>query len=363
MVQLIWTALRKTSFRVLGLIGLFAATLPTIAAAQATIAAAQDDDVKIGFILKTMQEARYQTDKSLFIARAESQGAEVLFDSSGNDPLRQLQQVEEMLDLGIDVLVLQPVNTGTAGALVKLANEHGIKVVGYDSMLQNGPLDVMVMQDSWAVGRMQAEAMVDWFRSTRGDVVGRVALIRGQPGDANAAALSSGALEVINANSGLELVADRSHVDWSGDLARETVDSLLVEYDNGVDAFICNNSGLAFGVLSALNDEDLASTAKVFVAGSDADLRNIRLVATDVQALDIWKMIKPLAYGAADIAVEIGRAPDADIADLIGEHTLVNNGYGDIPTIITPVIPVSKNTIDATVIKGGFYTNEQIYQN
>jgi D-xylose transport system substrate-binding protein len=303
MVQLIWTALRKTSFRVLGLIGLFAATLPTIAAAQATIAAAQDDDVKIGFILKTMQEARYQTDKSLFIARAESQGAEVLFDSSGNDPLRQLQQVEEMLDLGIDVLVLQPVNTGTAGALVKLANEHGIKVVGYDSMLQNGPLDVMVMQDSWAVGRMQAEAMVDWFRSTRGDVVGRVA------------------------------------------------------------AFICNNSGLAFGVLSALNDEDLASTAKVFVAGSDADLRNIRLVATDVQALDIWKMIKPLAYGAADIAVEIGRAPDADIADLIGEHTLVNNGYGDIPTIITPVIPVSKNTIDATVIKGGFYTNEQIYQN
>jgi D-xylose transport system substrate-binding protein len=351
-----WKSLRKTSFQIIGLTGLCVAALPTMSAAQ-------DGGIKIGFILKTMQEARYQTDKSLFTARAESQGATVMFDSSGNDPLRQLQQVEEMLDLGIDVLVLQPVNTGTAGALVKLAHEQGVKVVGYDSMLQDGPLDVMVMQDSWAVGRMQAEAMVDWFRKTRGDVSGRVALVRGQPGDANAEALSSGALDVIKKHKGLKLVADRSHVDWSGDMARQTVDSLLVEYDNAVHAFICNNSGLAFGVLAALRDEDLATTDKVFVAGSDADLRNVRLVANDVQSLEIWKMIKPLAYGAADIAVKIAKAPDASVQDLGGAYTMINNGYGDIPTSITPVISVSKDTIDATVIDGGFYTSEQVYQN
>jgi D-xylose transport system substrate-binding protein len=356
MAQSRWVALRNTGLRALSLAGFFAAALPVAAAAQG-------DGVKIGFLLKTMQEARYQTDKSLFIARAESQGADVIFDSSGNDPLRQLQQVEEMLDLGIDVLVLQPVNTATAGALVNLAHDQGVKVVGYDSMLQDGPLDVMVMQDSWAVGRMQAEAMVDWFRNTRGNVAGRVALIRGQPGDANAAALSSGALEVINEHPGLELVADRSHVDWSPDLARDTVENLLVAYDNGVDAFIANNSGLAFGVLAALRDEKLDSTEQVFVAGSDADLRNVRLVASDVQALEIWKMIKPLAYAAADIAVKIGQSPDAEIDELIGEHTLVNNGFGDIPTIITPIIAVSKDTIDATVINGGFFTSEQVYQN
>lgn len=356
MTQLIWTVLRKTGIRAFGLAGLFAASLPGTSFAQ-------DGQVRIGFLLKTMQEARYQTDKSLFIARAESQGAEVIFDSSGNDALRQLQQVEELLDLGVDVLVLQPVNTGTAGSLVNLAHEHGVKVVGYDSMLQDGPLDVMVMQDSWAVGRMQAEAMVDWFRNTRGDVIGRVALIRGQPGDANATALSSGALEVINATPGLELVADRSHVDWSSDMARDTAESLLVEYNNRVDAFIANNSGLAYGVLAALGDEELASAEKVFVAGSDADLRNVRLVASDVQSLEIWKQIKPLAYAAADVAIKLAKSPDSEVIDLIDDFTPINNGYGEIPTIITPVIAVSKDTIDATVIEGGFYTSEQVYQN
>jgi D-xylose transport system substrate-binding protein len=356
MAQSIWLMLCKTGLRILCIAGLIAAALPGISIAQ-------NSTVKIGFLLKTMQEARYQTDKSLFIARAESQGAVVNFDSSGNDELRQLQQFEEMLDSGVSVIVLQPVNTATAGALVNLAHDHGVKVVGYDSMLQNGPLDVMVMQDSWAVGRIQAEAMVEWFRKTRGAVTGRVALIRGQPGDANAAALSSGALEVIKEHPGLELVADRSHVDWSPDMARETVESLLVKYNNDVNAFICNNSGLAFGVLAALRDESLALTKKVFVAGSDADLRNIRFVAGGIQALEIWKQIKPLAYTAADIAIKIGQSPDTEIGELIGKHKLINNGYGEILTIITPVIAVSKDTVDETVIKGGFFTREQVYKN
>jgi D-xylose transport system substrate-binding protein len=351
-----WHTIRSTSLKGLVTAGLAALVLSSNSVAQ-------DKAPRIGFLLKTMQEARYQTDKALFVARAESNGAQVVFDSSGNDELLQLQQVEKMLEDGIDVIVLQPVNTQTAGALVNLAHENGVKVVGYDSMLQNGPLDAMVMQDSWSVGRLQAEAMVNWLESTRGKVTGRVALIRGQPGDANAAALSSGALEVIAKHPGIDVIVDRSHVDWSPDMARETAETLLVEYDNAIDAFICNNSGLAFGVLAALRDEGLASTAKIFVAGSDADLRNVRLVAANVQALEIWKPIKPLAFRAADLAIEIAKAPESNIVDIIGEHKLIDNGFGKIPTIITPVFAVSKDTIDKTLIEGGFYTREQVYQN
>jgi D-xylose transport system substrate-binding protein len=331
------------------------------AIAVAPAGADEKADIRIGFLLKTMQEERYQTDKALFIARAESLGAEVLFDSSANDELLQLQQFEALLDDDVDVVVLQPVNTGTAGALVRLANKRGVKVVGYDSLLTNGPLDAMVMQDSWAVGRLQGEAMVNWFRRVKGEVKGRVALIKGQPGDSNAEALSRGALEIIKQHPGLELVAERSHVDWSPDIARETADSLLVKHRNQVDAFICNNSGLAYGVVAALRSEGLASVEKVFVAGADADLRNIQFVAAGEQSLEVWKKIKPLAYKAAEIAVELARAPDAPVTEVIGEFTLVDNGFAKIPTIITPVVAVTRETIDSTVIEGGFFTREQVY--
>ena len=326
-----------------------------------TIREAQSDEIRIGFILKTMQEERYRTDKSLFIARAESQGATVLFNSSGNDELTQLRQVEQLLDEGIKILVLQPVNTGTAGSLVKLAHKRGVKVVGYDSMLQNGPLDVMVMQDSWSVGKLQAEALKKWLIAKKGTVVGKIALIMGQPGDANAEAMSDGVLAFIEQHQDIELIAKRSHMGWSPELSRETAENLLVKYKNEIDAFICNNSGLAFGVMGALREEGLDRIDKVFVAGSDADLRNLRLIAQGKQAFEVWKKIMPLAYRAADIAVALVKEPAKPIDDIVSDSSPVNNGFAAIPTVITPVVGVDRTTIDSTVIANDHVTREEVY--
>jgi D-xylose transport system substrate-binding protein len=332
------------------------------------VAETAEQTVKIGFLLKTMQEERYQTDKAWFIAHAESLGAKVVFDSSGNNELTQLQQFEKMLDEGCQVIVLQPVNTDTAGALVRLANKKGVKVVGYDSLLTNGPLDVMVMQDSWAVGRLQGEAMVQWFQEKRGKVEGNVALIMGQPGDSNAMAMSQGVLETIQKNPGLKLIAQISHVDWSPDRAAETTGNLLLKHNNRVDAFVCNNSGLASGVITSLDLEKLADAEKTFVAGSDADLKNIQYIAQGKQVMDIWKKIEPLAFKAAEIAVEIARNPNKPVEAIAKEASqgdlrfaMIDNGFTQVPTVVTPVVPITKDNIDSTLIAEKVFTREQVY--
>ena len=320
---------------------------------------AQAAGVKIGFLLKTMQEERYQRDKAAFIAKAESMGAEVVFDSANNDEQIQLGKFENMLAKGVKVIVLQPVNTGTAGNMVRMANEEGVRVVGYDSILVDGPLDMMVMQDSWAVGRLQGEAMVAWLKAKKGEVKGRVALIKGQPGDSNAIAMSSGALEIIQKNPGLELVADQFHEGWSSEKAMATTENALTKQNNNIDAFICNNSGMARGVIAALDAQGL--TGKVFVAGSDADLVNIQHVANGKQSIEIFKKIKPLAEKAAEVAVLLARNPDKDPASIVTPDKVLNNGFADVPTIVTPIILVNKGNIDDTIIKAKFYTKAQVY--
>ena len=319
------------------------------------------DKVKVCFLLKTMQEERYQRDKADFTAKAESMGAEVVFDSANNNEQAQLSKFENMLSKGCKVIVLQPVNTGTAGNMVKTANEEDVKVVGYDSMLINGPLDMMVMQDSWAVGKLQGEAMLDWFKKHKGKIEGKVALIMGQPGDSNAAAMSSGVLEIISDNPGLELVVEQSHEGWSSDKAMATTENALTKYKNQVDAFICNNSGMARGVVAALSAQGLASIDKVFVAGSDADLANIQYVAQGKQTVEIWKKVKPLAETAAEIAVKLAQNPDKKPAEIIKVDKMINNGAVDVPTVVTEIVPVTKDNLDSTVIAGGLYTKEQVY--
>ena len=311
--------------------------------------------VKVGFILKSMQEERYQKDKAIFTEKAESLGAKVYFASANNEEQMQLSKFENMLAKGCKVIVLQPVNTGTAGNMVKMANEEGVKVVGYDSMLVNGPLDFMVMQDSWAVGKLQGEAMVEWLKAKKGKVEGKVALIMGQPGDSNAAAMSSGALEIIESNAGLELVAKQSHEGWSSDKAMATAENVLTKHKNKIDVFICNNSGMARGVIAALDAQGLADTEKVFVAGSDADIVNIQYVAQGKQTVEIWKKIAPLAEKAAEIAVKLAKDEE------VKADKMINNGLVDVPTIVTPVVPITKENLDSTIIAEGFYTKEEVY--
>jgi len=350
---------RLMSFRLMSL--LLMASLLAVPLVLPVHPAGAADRIKIGFLLKTMQEERYQRDKAAFLAKAKALGAEVIFDSANNDEQTQLAAFENMLSQGAQVIVLQPVNTGTAGSMVTSAHKAKVKVVGYDAMLVNGPLDAMVMQDSWAVGKLQAEAMVAWLKAKNGSVKGNVALIRGQPGDSNANALSSGVLEVLKANPDLRLVADQSHEGWLPDKAMATTENLLTKLGNRIDAVICNNSGMARGVIAALDAQGLASADKVFVAGSDADLVNIQYVAQGKEAAEIWKKIAPLAETAAQTAVTLAQNPDKDPKSLIKVDRMINNGAVEVPTIVTPVVLVDKANLDGTIIAEGFYTHQQVY--
>lgn len=121
-----------------------------------------------GFLLKTMQEERYKRDRAAFTAMVEELVAEVIFDSANNDELTQLAKFENMLAKDANPVVLQPVNIGTAGSVVSIENSEGVRVIGYDSMLIIGLLDAKVMQDSWAVGRLQDEVVVEWLKVKKG---------------------------------------------------------------------------------------------------------------------------------------------------------------------------------------------------
>jgi D-xylose transport system substrate-binding protein len=344
-----------------GMSSLAMASLLAVPVTLATHPAGAAEKIKIGFLLKTMQEERYQRDKAAFLDKAKALGADVIFDSANNDEQTQLAAFENMLSQGAQVIVLQPVNTGTAGGMVTSAHKSGVKVVGYDAMLLHGPLDAMVMQDSWAVGKLQAEAMVAWLKAKNGSVTGNVALIRGQPGDSNANTMSSGVLEVLKANPELRLIVDQSHEGWSPDKAMATTENLLTKLGNKIDAVICNNSGMARGVIAALDAQGLAHADKVFVAGSDADLVNIRYVAQGKEAAEVWKKIAPFAETAAETAVTLANNPDKDPKTILRVDRMINNGAVDVPTIVTPVVLVDRHNLDSTIIAEGFYSHQQVY--
>lgn len=305
-------------------------------------------DIKIGFILSTMQEERYAKDRLFFEDQVKKLGGKVIFAACDNSERSQADKVENMLAKGIKVLVIQPVNSDAAAPFVEAAHKAGIPVIAYDRIINKADLDYYVTQDSFAVGKMQAEAAV---KATGGK--GNYVILSGQAGHSVAAEITRGNMEVLKGYKEIKVISQQNHNNWSASEAMATVENVLSKQKNAVAAILANNSGMANGAVQAL--EQQALTGKVFVAGADADLPSIRNIIAGKQQFEVLKDWKPLAETAANLAMELakGNKPKAD--------AVFNNGFKDVPTVNTPVFPVNKENVDKQIVSYGIHSKEAVY--
>ncbi len=307
--------------------------------------------IKVGFILSTLQEERYAKDKALFEQKVAEMGGEVVFAAANNSEQEQLSKVENILSQGVKVLVIQPVNSNAASSFVNLAKKDNVKVIAYDRIINNAPLDLYVTQDSYRVGVLEAEAAA---KATDGK--GNYVILRGEAGHSVANEITRGVEDTLKKYPGIKVVVNQAHAGWSPDAAMKTVENALTVHKNNIQAILANNSGMANGAVQALAEQKL--TGKVFVAGADADLTAIKNIVADRQQFEVLKAIEPLAYAAAEAAVKLarGETPATD-------GNVDAGGGFKLPVINTPVYPITKADIEEKIIKTGFHSKESIYGN
>ncbi|MGA2419871.1 MAG: substrate-binding domain-containing protein, partial [Candidatus Acidiferrum sp.] len=176
------------------------------------VARAQDaKPLRIGFSIEAMNGERWQTDLESFEARAKELGARVVSsDAHGDDDL-QYKQVKDMIQTGIQVLVLLPHDTAKAGRMVEAAKAANVKVISYDRLVLNSDIDLYVSFDRVEIGKLQAEFLVK--RAPRGNYV----LIAGSPNDQGAQTLHDAQLRVLQQyidRGDIKVIADGYIQDW-----------------------------------------------------------------------------------------------------------------------------------------------------
>ncbi len=308
----------------------------------------QAKPVKIGFVVATMNEERYQKDKDYFTKAAEAAGAKVEFASADNKVDLQTSKVETLLSKGIDVLVLQPVNGEAASSVVALAKRENIPVIAYDRLIRNADIDLYVTQDSFKVGVLQAEAAV---KATGGK--GNYVILMGEAGHSVADQITAGVLSVLAKYPQVKVIVKQNHPGWATSLALSTVENALTRFKNDVQAILANNDGMALGASQALEEQKL--TGKVFVAGADADLTATKAILKGKQTMTVLKGIKPLAEAAVKAAIQLANKQP------VKGDTTINNGKKDVMVINTEVLPVMKDTVEKVIIGSGFHTKEAVF--
>ncbi|HEX3317791.1 MAG TPA: substrate-binding domain-containing protein, partial [Solirubrobacteraceae bacterium] len=101
----------------------------------------------IALLLPETKTARYETqDKPHFEQKVKQlcPNCKILYQNADQDPAKQQQQAEAALTQGAKVLVLDAVDAGAAGAIVRSAKQQNVPVVSYDRLITKAPIDYYI---------------------------------------------------------------------------------------------------------------------------------------------------------------------------------------------------------------------------
>ncbi|MGX6444572.1 sugar ABC transporter substrate-binding protein [Neobacillus sp. K501] len=311
-----------------------------------------EDKPYVGFLIDSLKDERWYKDKNLFEDQIKKLGGQVkTLAANGLDNV-QIKQAELLIEEGVDVLVVVPHDAEISSKIVDKAHKAGVKVISYDRLIKNAKVDYYISFDNVKVGELQATEILKRVSS------GNFVYIGGAESDNNAILFRQGALKVIQPlidNGQVKLVYDQYTDDWKPENAKANMKTALNENGNQINAVIAANDGTAGGVIESLAFVGLSGS--VPVSGQDAELAGIRRIVGGVQTMTIYKPINILAVKSAEMAIKVAKG------EKIKTDHVTNNGEMDIPSILLDPTAVTKDNIDDTVIKDGYLTESEVYNN
>jgi D-xylose transport system substrate-binding protein len=322
-------------------------------AALLAAAPASAAGVKVGLSLPTQREERWVKDRKTMEEEAKKKGVDLRVQVTDNDAAKQLAQCENLISQGIKVLILAPHDASSASAIIEKASKAGIKVISYDRLVTDSPLDYYYLSfDNVKVGELQGEFI------TKKVPKGTYIVLAGSPTDNNAKLFREGAMKYIKplADKGdIKIVMDQFVKDWQPSEAQKLCEQALTANENKVDAVLAPNDGTAGGCIQALAAQKLAG--KVPITGQDAELSGAIRIVQGTQSMTIFKDTRALGKKAIEMALDLASGKAIDT----GGQTVFNNKKPVPSVLLTPVI-VTKDNLDEVLVKSGYLKKEQVYK-
>ncbi|MGZ3102124.1 substrate-binding domain-containing protein [Streptomyces sp. H62] len=317
-------------------------------------AAKKGDDIKVGLLLPENQTARYEKfDKPLIekkVKELTNNKGEVVYANAKQDATLQSQQVDTMVTNKVDVLVVDAVDSKAIAGSIKKAKDAGIPVVAYDRLAE-GPIDAYTSFDNVTVGKTQGEALL----KALGDKAkgGQIVMMNGSSTDPNAAQFKEGAHSVLDGK--VKVGREYDTKEWKPENANQNMEGAIsaLGKDKIVGVYSAND-GMAGGIITALK---AAGISDIPVTGQDAELAGVQRIVTGEQYMSVYKSYPQEAEVAGEMAVALAKGESLDSIAKDKADSATTKG---IPTVLVPVVSLTKDNIKDTVVKEGFYTIDEI---
>jgi D-xylose transport system substrate-binding protein len=256
-----------------------------------------------GLMPDTKTSVRWeQFDKPYLNKAFKAAGISARVVNAQGDPQKQKSQADQCIADGAKVLIIAPIDSGSAAAIEKAAAKKGVKSIDYDPQVEGGAAVLYASFNGHTVGVLQGQGVAGALKSKKGAIV---ASLWGGEEDANSFLFKGGVDQVLNplyANGTLKKGPQQFVPGWDNQKAGTIFEQMLVKTNNKIDGVAAANDGLANAVVVALKAHKLKP---IPLSGQDATTQGVQNIISGWQTMTVFKDVRKLATATAQAAIKI----------------------------------------------------------
>ncbi|WP_437833766.1 ribose ABC transporter substrate-binding protein RbsB (plasmid) [Niallia taxi] len=260
-------------------------------------------DIKIGLSVSTLNNPFFVSLRDGVVKEAESLGMEIIIVDAQNDSAKQVNDVEDLIQQGVDALLINPTDSASISTAVQSANNIGIPVVTLDRSADKGKVEALVASDNIKGGEMAANYLIEKL-GEKAEVIE----LEGVPGASATRERGQGFHNI--ADQKLNVIAKQA-ADFDRTKGLTVMENLLQANPN-VKAVFAHNDEMALGAIEAINSSG-KDVSVIGFDGNDDALNAIKAGDLEATVAQQPELIGKLAVNAARDVLQ-GKKVEENIA-------------------------------------------------
>ena len=300
-------------------------------------AADNGDLPTVGFLIYKYDDTYISTVRNALEAALDGK-AEVIMQDGKGDQATQNDQLDVMIEKGVDVLAVNMVDAKAAAGVVEKAKEAGIPTVFYNrepdtEVIASYEKAIFIGTNAADAGKMQGDLGKKSFDANpaydlNGDGKVQYVMFQGEPDNPEAIARTQYSVEQAVENGVvMEQVGETQVCNWDTEMAQKAMEAMLAANEGKIEVVLANYDGMAIGCVAALSNIGYNTGAEgagfIPVIGVDATDAAKDAIANGTMSATVLQDGEAMGNAIAAVVLNLAAGNDA-LADT--EYVLDDTG-------------------------------------
>lgn len=261
------------------------------------------------------------------------------------DQAEQTNQIQNFIASGVDVMILNLVQSSSAPQVTDMCKDAGIPVVYInrepdsaeeERWASDGIKATYVGADARQSGTFQGQEIAE--TENKGDINGdgkvSYIMVQGDPENVDAQYRTEFSIKALT-DEGIEveeLLLQRG--DWDQAKGQQIVQDALTQFGDKIEVVFCNNDAMALGALQAIDAAGRKVNEDIYLVGVDALTEAVQNITEGKMTGTVFNDYMGQAKTAADVAVKFLNDESVDPVNMVDYVKVTPDNAADILEII-----------------------------